>query len=387
MLKHLRQEEAALIANGHLGHIPYPPIFETILSLLKQRHGEPNFEHLMHALECLVSLAKADSAPINSHVALELIFTSGLNDRAKELCVARDVPEIAITLLVRWLCELFEHTSSQAPQSAHWPDYQNFWTTISQSSTLDVATFNYDTCIELALPNLIQGFKPVDGTPAQRFDEIDFQRSSESRLMHLHGSIRFGNWDSMAGLNRFAYEDNRHDLYYYTSARDAAASRFGSRTSPHSQAGRHNIVGPVITGLQKPDKILSAEPYMSYYRTFAGCLQSSPRLLIVGYGFGDKYINHLLERMVRWHGAACRIACVDCTDVRADAPETRDAPAWIRNGMPRRWTGTDESLHLIDTGMIEFTPWYAAGGMFMLDCAGLLARPTQADEIIRFLTS
>ncbi|WP_437513046.1 SIR2 family protein [Sorangium sp. So ce1099] len=388
VLEYLLEKEAELIAEGTIRPTLYPPIFETVLNLLRQHHENPNFEHLMHALECLVSILNTDAAPRGRHQSMELLFTNGISTCARELSTVPHVPDLAITYLINWLCNLFENASATTRERHRWPAYQDFWTAISQNFTLDIATFNYDTCIELALPDLDQGFKPVEGSRAQRFDGLSFQRTEDSRLMHLHGSIHLGKWDLKSGIGRFAYEDNWHDLYYYPNARDAAMiGRAGAQTEPISQSGRHTIIGPVITGLQKPDKILSVEPYASYYHTFVDCLRSSPRLLIVGYGFGDTYINQLLSRMSRWHGAARRIACIDYTPPWIDAPETRNAPAWIRNGMLPRWTGSDKSLSLIDTRMIESTPWYASGGMFMLDCAGLLARPTQADEILRFLAS
>jgi hypothetical protein len=86
--------------------------------------------------------------------------------------------------------------------------------------------------------------------------------------MHLHGSVLFGPLERNQSVNSFGHEDSFDDLYYYPNPKDAAESRRGTRGAPISQAGKGSIVGAIVTGLQKPDKVLFADPYSSYYRIF-----------------------------------------------------------------------------------------------------------------------
>jgi hypothetical protein len=331
----LVEKERTEIASGFKleGSMPYPPIFAEVLDILNRCHTPPNFEHLLHALECLTSMFETEASPKGRYKAIELLFTNGMSDRARSLIPVSYTPGLAATLLYLWLCEIFEKASAAAHSGSRWTSYADFWRTLAGKFTLDVATLNYDTCLEQAFPQFDQGFRPMSGTKAQRFDGLSFRSQRNPRLMHLHGSILFGGWDQNASISRPAYEDTWEDLYYYSEQADATVSRQGSKTDPISQAGRESIIGAIITGLQKPDKVLFAEPYMTYYRALAENLESCPRLLVIGYGFGDRHINALLERMPRWHGSARRIACIDYTRTMDQIPSKRHVPTWIDNGI------------------------------------------------------
>ncbi len=147
-----------------------------------------------------------------------------------------------------------------------------------------------------------QGFDPVSNEPVSRFGR---HRAPPPRLMHRHGSVHFGYRPGSTDPNRFIFEDEFEDLYWHSSPDSAVATWFG-RSNQTSQAGRETVVGPVITGLQKTDKLL-AEPYLSYFRHFEELVAHTTRVLMVGYGFGDLHLNAALSRLTKWHGAQRRI--------------------------------------------------------------------------------
>jgi hypothetical protein len=74
-------------------------------------------------------------------------------------------------------------------------------------------------------------------------------------------------------------------------------------------AGDHAIMGAIVTGLRKAEKT-RFEPYGTYAFALERDLLSNPRVLIVGYGGSDLYVDYQIMRARRYHGAAWRSATV-----------------------------------------------------------------------------
>ena len=70
------------------------------------------------------------------------------------------------------------------------------------------------------------------------------------------------------------------------------------------------ISGPIITGLKKTDKI-SCSPYDCYHGNLYKALYGSNALVIVGYSFGDLYVNNLIRMMHTLYGDKKRIVIID----------------------------------------------------------------------------
>lgn len=82
---------------------------------------------------------------------------------------------------------------------------------------------------------------------------------------------------------------------------EKAKETWFGRSTNTAQSHMESVIGPIITGLRKTDKLV-AYPYSSYYHTLMDSLQKNSRLLIIGYSFGDIHFNHLLDRITRIHG-------------------------------------------------------------------------------------
>jgi hypothetical protein len=204
---------------------------------------------------------------------------------------------------------------------------------------LHVVTLNYDQLIEQALgwSAREQGFSPITGEAVERFDAYQVP----PHLIHLHGNISFGYRSGTADVNRFRFEDGWHDLYLHPSPQDARAS-WGRRSQPSSQSGRHTIIGPLITGMEKTSKLL-IEPYAANHRHLGNLLASHPRVLVVGYGFADPHITSLLDRIVRIHGANRRVALIDFTpDDHGD-----DWGGMVKNNWSSTHRELQESIYLL----------------------------------------
>ena len=366
-----KEERAKRGAHG----LPYPAIFEGVLGVLKAQHKVPNFEHLLHALETLTSMSN------RQYPVIEKLLSNGFSPLVATLDPEKTA-SVWASLLCREVWRMFVDASRGVTEHANWGCYKDFWGVLATKFALDVITLNYDTAIEQALPEIDLGFQPISGETAYRFGGRAFRHSNGSRLMHAHGCVCFADRERSADINRFSHEDLLEDLYYYP-APDVAFKAGCSDWHGKTQSGRRRIVGPVITGLQKTDKILFAEPYATYYRLSAECLESCPRVLIIGFGFGDLHYNNLLHRLARWHGEMRRIACITFEEPVSSGG--RHAPAWINDGIIHRWAGEEPLWQL--SKCIEETPWRASTGLCWLDVSGFLSRSTQASEVVDFLNS
>lgn len=357
----------------------YEPPFRRLRSLLSSVYESPNFEHLLHALETVDGLQ-------NGRFVIERCITAGLTNDLKTLFGERHSASLATAFLIDELHKAFADASDQARRHNRWPLFCDFWHLLSAPYRLDVVTFNYDTCLDSALPGVEQGFRPVQGESTHRFDPSAFATDSVPRLMHLHGCVRFGRRGLQVDVNRFAFEDSWHDMYLYATPEEAWQANRGSSTDRESQAGRTTIVGHLITGLQKTDKLIAAQPYLSYYQAATRALCSSPRVLIIGYGFSDLHINAWLQRLGRLHGDRLRLCILDYAPIW-ESTGYRHAPQWARSSLILHLAAQTNGVDMLAGGIIQAEPWMAANGRCRLDLRGFLATAEQASEVIHFLES
>ena len=142
------------------------------------------------------------------------------------------------------------------------------------------------------------------------------------------------------------------------------------------------MIGPLITGLQKTDKLL-VEPYFSYFNRFLHLVATTPRLLVIGYGFGDSHINAILSRFTRWHGSARRVVAIDFFQEwsisSAWGPERQEFREIIT-----RWAGELSAMNVHECP----DPWRPSGagaGYLQVYCRGFQdAVERHGNNIIQF---
>jgi hypothetical protein len=282
-----------------------------LFAAAEQHYGDKlNFEQLFEFLESGLALHSgwrgrggiAESGWTQPRSDLLELF-KGRDGYAEFLSHSRLMLELTVG-------EVISAASAAAPNQEAWPLFRSFWSGLASSFDLTVATLNYDTLIEQALGwgGAEQGFEAADGSFGWLFHPRLVHQRQEHRLLHLHGSTLFkgmaygdtaGIWNAASG-----HWENK----WFPTAE--AAGRASGGDLGRTAYGRELLGGSIITGLHKTDKV-AAEPYMTYYEATANELRSSPRLLVVGYGFNDPHINRLVRRMTRDHGDSRRVACVD----------------------------------------------------------------------------
>lgn len=156
-----------------------------------------------------------------------------------------------------------------------------FYEALKKQYALDIVTLNYDLSIEEFVPDAIDGF----GKDGGKFDVGAFLKPDDlDRIAHLHGSLRF------------AVDD------------DGDVCCNGDRRWAVRPDGV--VHSAIITGLDKPNK-LSLLPYSVYNAWLAQRMMESPRVVVIGYGAGDMYLNAWLHTMARHHGPAMRAVLID----------------------------------------------------------------------------
>ena len=185
--------------------------------------------------------------------------------------------------------------------------FVDFW---RSNQCFDVFNLNYDSVVEQCLDEYNDGFVPLkEKLNIAHFDPDMYLRNPKElpSVSHLHGSIYLSEYH----IAEFNYRHSHRDLYKCASYDVAQEERKVLQCSPQNQAKEHYLALPIITGLHKTDKITFA-PFNFYHANFANKICYNNALLIVGYSFGDLYLNQLLERIILVHGKKARIVLIDC---------------------------------------------------------------------------
>lgn len=266
---------------------------------------KPNFEDIFHALE-----------------QIRTYTTAWRKGTAKEFrpafgaFVAPIVPEIfsdniminlAIDDLINCVAEIifkYDEVYLSNPENK-W--HRVFWTSISAKSALDIITLNYDTCIEKIIPSYNDGFEKTE----HEFKKFNPKRliapTTETKILHMHGCIHYG-YAKIPNFNQYTLTSNHEELYCYCDYKKSK-STWGGRSTNVSQSGESAIMGPLITGLYKADK-LQTLPYSFYNSELANIVTRNSSLLIIGYSFSDKHISRCIETVARLHGNKRRIVFI-----------------------------------------------------------------------------
>lgn len=199
--------------------------------------------------------------------------------------------------------------------SGNYQWFATFWKNLFNMGLVDIISLNYDNVFEkiFVYTTLIDGFSFKKGGTVGLFSPKAFSSTSKSRLFHLHGSILFG-YDTPKNPLRNKF----HHLVKFSDY-GSAQKTWEGRSGSYTQGGDFLFRSPIITGLSKTDRIF-LQPYLTYQSEFARSLEKSSRLLILGYGFNDLYINELLEIVPFYHKER-KIVIVDRTPSESWSPD------------------------------------------------------------------
>lgn len=282
-----------------------------------------NFEHLMHILEMLNTYGKIFEDPAPYRIAVyKPLLAPFIKPRYKRFF--KGYKDISVQLAMRYLIDIIadeiDHYNEdfiKTENTYNW--YKDFWN--KSNVNWDITTLNYDMTIEHSLDeNFEDGFEPIIygrenndkilhttslsleelDNLASRFNPSRLLQQSKSVVNHLHGCIRFGYcWNE-----RNIYEDEIKGIVKFQNYH--IAKKTWRSNSSKTQAAEDIVKGPIITGLRKTEKI-TAYPYSLYQYYLQNSIISNSSLLIIGYSFGDLYLNEIIGRVNRIHGDKKRI--------------------------------------------------------------------------------
>ncbi|MEW5884295.1 MAG: SIR2 family protein, partial [Armatimonadota bacterium] len=159
---------------------------------------------------------------------------------------------------------------------------------------------NYDMCFEAALQSInrtcINGFENGVWSP------MKLQTEQEVRYLKLHGSLDWVD-DAEFGICSLEYP-----------AHPEASEMIGQRPL-------------VIFGTES--KMTAKEPFLSQLHHFSHSLDNCNVLVIIGYSFGDKYMNELIQQRFSTNTVmhVCIVVPTDIGEVLADCvPALHDSP-------------------------------------------------------------
>jgi len=341
-----------------------------------------NFEHILDAVETIESLRRTWCRPACPRPDMDGIVCGGPKGGLEAcfnefwlLSVRRQIFQTLRSLIVK--------ASSEVSQHSTWKTIGGFLSRLNSEFDLHVVTTNYDTAVEQALnldPSEL-GFRKIEGEDVWRFDPCV---APAPALLHLHGCINFGyrNGDP----NRFISQDDIEDLYWHpvlSPDQDSWLLRSGSTT----QAGRDMIIGPMITGLHKTEKLL-VEPYLSYFHYFKRLVEMTPRLMVIGCGLADPHIRAVLLSVIRWHGSERRVVFIDQwqeDDWQPSSVWAIQKPSLFE--CTTRWAEQEDAMDLIDYPY-PWTPTGKGAGRLEVYLGGFEDTVIRfADRMIDFLCS
>lgn len=189
--------------------------------------------------------------------------------------------------------------------------YRDFFKAFEGRS--DIYTFNYDTTIENSLASYEDGYRRVNADEQfERFDPKKLWKNPRhlTTINHLHGCINYF-FETASDPYRLLSKYTHGDMCKYCSYTEVETRWIGRGWGNNAtQSGEEIFPSPIITGLRKTDKLIGV-PFDFYHGKLYDSIMRSNKLIIVGYSFGDLYVNQLLKRMSLIHGDKKRIVLID----------------------------------------------------------------------------
>lgn len=302
----------------------------------EKSYGIIHFEKIFHALEELDSFDK-----IWNRKSKDPSYTPLFAYFASPACKYNpDEIHLSLFWVVSMIMDFVNHYNEYFI-THKWEDtckwYTEFWR--DAKFKWDIFNFNYDTTIENCIDDYTDGFADIENhNSLQCFDPNLLMQSSTNTVNHIHGCILYGYGDlSIDEENQYyVFKYGFHDWYKWKTYDLNIKHWMGRGTSSDvSQSGDTLFPSPIITGLNKTDKLVNL-PFATYHFNLSQRLFQSHSLLIAGYSFGDYYVNYELERMRLYHGEKLRVVLIDYWSLQnyQDMPEEYIIHAYLEYSEP-----------------------------------------------------
>lgn len=139
---------------------------------------------------------------------------------------------------------------------------------VREFDNIDIFTLNYDLCVETAIDQC--GVKFTCGFTSHGWDTNEFRRGDvQVRLYKQHGSL---DW----------YRDDEDQMIY------------SARIPPEDRVPAAGYTSLLIFGTN--NKLEALDPFLYLSHIFSESVKTTKVLVVIGYGFGDEYINKIIRQ-------------------------------------------------------------------------------------------
>lgn len=183
--------------------------------------------------------------------------------------------------------------------------YRDFWKSLSGRS--NIFNLNYDNTIENSLGEYEDGFPPIEeGEDYSRFSAKRYyeNRRGVSTIAHLHGQILFSE------AREYPFDYSMRDMVKNRDYQTACKNRIGGQFPPSNQAKEEYVQPYIVSGSRKTEKMTFA-PNNVYLSDLTRKVIENNRLIIIGYSFGDIYLNEILGLGMAAHGDDFKVVIID----------------------------------------------------------------------------
>ena len=183
--------------------------------------------------------------------------------------------------------------------------YRDFWKSLFGRA--NIFNLNYDNTIENSLGEYEDGFPPIkDGEDYSRFSAKRYyeNRRGVSTIAHLHGQILFSE------AKEYPFDYSIRDMVKNRDYETACKNRIGGQFPPSNQAKEEYLQPVIVSGSRKTEKITFA-PNNVYLSDLTRKVIKNNRLMVIGYSFGDLYLNEILGLGMAAHGDDFRVVIID----------------------------------------------------------------------------
>ena len=288
-------------------------LYESLIDRLKQvgnpevrrfLYPELNFEDLLHVLEMCLSYCSCwhdeylhwQAFPLFGSLVTPMSFLKDIDTVEYERAAS------ALEEKVMEIVNQYDSAFSEKSGYEEW--YRAFWRSMSG---WNVFTLNYDSTIEESVGSYEDGFEVIQvAEDYSRFSARKYYDNPDRKMTiaHLHGSILFSEPES------FPFEYSIRDLVKNRDYETAFKNRRMSQSANRTQAKEKYIQPYIISGARKTEKMIYA-PYNVYLSDLSRKVIENKCLVIVGYSFGDLYLNEILGLGMKAHGDDFRVVIID----------------------------------------------------------------------------
>ena len=264
-----------------------------------------NFESLLHDVEMCISYSGYWHKEFTSWPALPEFGTliqpdEFLNDiqTYDYIRAAYGLQKTVMSIVNQYDASFNEDTSTE-----RW--YRDFWKSLSGRS--NIFNLNYDNTIENSLGEYEDGFPPIKyGEDYSRFSAKRYyeNRRGVSTIAHLHGQLLFSE------AREYPFEYSVRDMVKNKDYQTACKNRMGRQQNPSNQAKEEYVQPYIVSGSRKTEKMTFA-PNNVYLSDLTRKVIENKRLMIIGYSFGDLYLNEILGLGMAAHGDDFKVVIID----------------------------------------------------------------------------